>query len=67
MQTSGTMMPVMVDDIKKRASTRKDPCSRTFHQIIFEGEWNDKLTYPLLLVHPIIPLKAIGQNHESDA
>jgi hypothetical protein len=49
MQTSGTMMPVMVDDIKKRAVQGKTPALEPFIKSYFEGEWNDKLTYPLLL------------------
>ena len=49
MQTSGTMMPVMIDDIKKRAVQGKTPALEPFIKSYFEGEWNDKLTYPLLL------------------
>ena len=49
MQTSGTMMPIMVDDIKKRAVQGRTPALEPFIKSYFEGEWNDKLTYPLLL------------------
>lgn len=48
-QTSGSMMPVMIDDIKKRAVQGKTPALEPYIKSYFEGEWNDSLTYPMLL------------------
>jgi hypothetical protein len=48
-QTSGSMMPVMIDDIKKRAVQGKTPALEPFIKSYFEGEWNDRLTYPMIL------------------
>jgi len=48
-QTSGSMMPVMIDDIKKRAVQGRTPALEPFIKSYFEGEWNDRLTYPMIL------------------
>ncbi len=49
MQSSGSMMPVMVDDIKKRAVQGSTPTLEPFIKSYFEGEWNDRLIYPMIL------------------
>ncbi len=49
-QTSGSMMPVPIDDVKKRAVQGASPTLEQFIKPYFENEWHDALNFPMLVL-----------------
>lgn len=49
-QASGSIMPVPIDDVKKRAVQGGSPTLEQFIKPYFENEWHDALNFPMLVL-----------------